>query len=617
MKGREAPPAVDFFQTSSFILHNFPLRSIKTLTPGALAALLMLLTVAAYIPAMGAGYIWDDDTLLTANPQMRSAEGLGEIWRGEHSRDYTPVTLTSFWVEWRLWGKNPAGYHVVNILLHGGSAVLVWMVLARLGVPGAWLGAALFAVHPVNVASVAWIAERKNTLSGAFFFGAVLCYLMARDGRRAGVYMGSLGLFLLAALSKGAVVTLPAVLLLCVWWKERKVTRRDVAGVVPYALIAMAAAVLTVRFQARAQHYGLLPDTLDYRVARAGMAIWYYLGALAWPGGMSPMRGPWVANPRAPLTYAPALAAAGMLALFYWKRRGWGRPLLFAYGYYLTMLLPVLGFVWMTLMQETPSADWWQYMAAPGIFACAAAGAATAARRWRVVTPLACAWVALLMIRTWQRGAIYESMESYCAAVTAEDPHAWTIQNNLGIMLKRRGRFAESEACFRQALRDNPGYVEAHINLGNTMGAAGNPAGEEAEFRQAEAMRPGDPEILDDLAGLYAAEGRMEEALASEREAVKAGPGNVPRLFRYGEMLAGRGRFAEAEGCFREAVGIAPNLVGPRFELCQALMAQGKRDAALEQCGEVERIARESGQADLIDAAAKLRRHCEGAPGAK
>jgi tetratricopeptide (TPR) repeat protein len=439
---------------------------------------------------------------------MRSLDGLAQIWRGEHSRDYTPLTLSTFWLEWRLWGATPTGYHVVNILLHALSAVLLWLILVRLRIPGAWLGALLFAIHPVNVASVAWVAERKNTLSSALFLGSILSYLVARDTKRRAPYLASIALFLLAALSKGAVVTLPAVLVLCLLWKDRKVTLRDLLQLLPYALIAIATALLTIRFQARAQHYGLIPDTFAYRTVRAGAAIWLYLGALLWPAGMSPMRQQWVPNPASPLTYAPALAAAGAFALLFWKRRIWGRPILFAYAYFLIMLLPVLGFVWMTLMQETPSADWWQYMAAPGIFACAGAGIVAAARRLRLVLPLTAVVVTLLVTQTWRRAAIYQSMETYCRAVTIEDPHAWTLQNNLGIMLKRRGRFAEAEACYHQALRDNPAYVEAHINLANAFGASGNLPAAEAELHLANQMRPHDPIILQNLANIYSAEGR-------------------------------------------------------------------------------------------------------------
>ena len=558
---------------------NFRLN-FRAPTPRTLAALLVLLTVVAYLPAIGAGTIWDDDTLLTANPQMRSIDGLAQIWRGEHSRDYTPLTLSSFWLEWRLWGDTPTGYHAGNILLHALCALLLWRILERLRVPGAWLGALLFAIHPVNVASVAWVAERKNTLSFAFFLGSVLCYLAGRDGQRRALYLGSIGLFLLAALSKGAVVAMPAVLLLCVLWQDRKIGRRDLWQVIPCALIAIAASLLTIRFQARAQHYGLLPDSAAYRVARAGASVWFYLGALFWPAGMSPMREPWLPNLRSPLTYLPALAAAAAPALFYWNRRTWGRPLLFAYTYYLLMLLPVLGFVWMTLMQETPGADWWQYMAAPGIFACAAAGFVAASRKWRPAIPLLGLVIVLLVIQTWRRAAIYHSMETYCRAVTAEDPHAWTLQNNLGILLKRQGRFAGAEACYHQALLDNPGYVEAHINLGNALGAAGDLAAAQAEFRRAAQMRPGDPHTAEGLAIL-------------------------------GGMFAGKGRFAQAEACFRDALALAPESIPLRIELCQTLVEQGKKEEAIEVCGEVDQLARKSGDPDAIAAAAKLRHDCE------
>jgi 4-amino-4-deoxy-L-arabinose transferase-like glycosyltransferase len=292
--------------------------NFRSLTPRALTALLILLTVVAYLPAIGAGNIWDDDTLLTANPQMRSLDGLAQIWRGEQTRDYTPLTSSIFWLEWQLWGGNPVGSHVANILLHAFSAVLLWRILARLRVPGAWLGALLFAIHPVNVASVAWIAELKNTLSAALFFGSILAWLAARHGNRRWAYLGSLGLFLLAALSKGAVVTMPAVLVLCVLWKDRKVTRRDLLQILPYAVIAIVVSLLTIRYQARAPHYGLLPVSIAYRIARAGAAIWFYLGALVWPAGMSPMRQPWLPNLRSPLAWLPAFAAAGAFALLFW-----------------------------------------------------------------------------------------------------------------------------------------------------------------------------------------------------------------------------------------------------------------------------------------------------------
>lgn len=584
--------------------------NLRSLTPRTLAALLVLMTLAAYLPAIHAGYIWDDDTLLTANPQMRSTDGLAQIWHGDNSRDYTPLTLSGFWLEWQLWGDNPAGYHIVNILLHALSAVLLWLILARLRVPGAWLGALLFAIHPVNVASVAWIAELKNTLSAALFLGSILAWLAWRENNRTGLYLGSLALFILAALSKGAVVTLPAVLLLCLLWQDRKVSRADMLRLIPYGVIALAAALLTILYQARAPHYGLLPDSIGYRVSRAGADIWFYLGALFWPVGLSPMRPPWLPGLHSLLAWVPGLGAAAVFAVLFWKRRSWGRPLLFGYACYLVMLLPVLGFVWMALMQQTPGTDWWQYLAAPGIFACVGAGVAMASQRWRFVTPLAGIALALLMVQTWRRAAIYESMETYCRAVTAEDPHAWTLQNNLGIMLRRDGRPAESEACFHQALEDNPGYVEARINLGNTLAIAGDATAAEAEYRKAAQMRPGDPASLGALASLLTREGRTGEALSFQAAAVQADPRNVASLVKLAQMLAGSGRYADAAACFRDASALAPENVSIRIGLCEALIAAGKHDDALRVCWDVDQIAHESGDTGIIEVAAKLRRDC-------
>jgi len=537
---------------------------LNLLTARTRAALLILITVAAFLPAIGAGYIWDDNTLLTDNPQIHGLHGLAQIWRGEQSRDYTPLTITMFWLEWRLWGDTPTGYHLLNILLHALSVLLLWRVLLRLRIRGAWLGALLFAIHPVVVASVAWVAELKNTLSAAFFFGSILAFLAGRDEKRRLLYAASVALFLLAALAKGSVVTLPAVLLLCILWKDRKVTPRDGCDLLPFALIALATALFTIVFQARAPHFGVLPDSPAYRLARAGMAVWYYLAALAWPAGLSPMRRPWLPDLHSPLAYLPVVAIVAAFALLCWKRRAsWARPLLFAFAYYLILLLPVLGFVWMTLMQETPSADWWQYLAAPGIFACVASAVVSASDRSRLALPLFCVILALLLFQTFRRTAIYQSMETYCLAVTTEDPDAYTLQNNLGIMFKRAGHFPEAQACFRRALQANPAYTDVHVNMANAFGAAG-------DFRSA-----------------------------------------ATELQHAGVMYAQQRQFSEAARSFDRALSLRPDDLQLRFQLCQALLALGQNNLALQVCADLEKLARRSGNSATISAVASLRHTCE------
>src|ERR1051326_1763170 len=237
------------------------------------AGLLLLLTIVSYGPAFHAGFIWDDDTSLTANPLIKSVSGLRQIWFSTKPYDYFPLTFTSFWVEWRLWGMNPTGYHIINVLLHASSAVLLWRVLLRLRVPAAWFAAAIFAVHPICVASVAWIAERKNTLSMFFcllsalwFLKSIECRVSSDKSKKAPLpspfYWLSLVAFAFALLSKTSVVTLPLVLILCVWWIERKkdISKSQVSNLEshpPSALHALRSTLHAVRLSSLLPFFAL------------------------------------------------------------------------------------------------------------------------------------------------------------------------------------------------------------------------------------------------------------------------------------------------------------------------------------------------------------------------
>jgi len=538
------------------------------------AALLILSAVIAYLPAINAGFVLDDNLLLTANRQMEGVSGLNQIWLGQNSCDYTPLTLTTFWLEHALWGNTPTGYHVVNILLHALAAILLWQNLSILRIRGSWLAALLFVIHPVNVASVAWIAELKNTLSAVLFFASVLAFLISQERRSEPFYAVSIALFALAGLSKGAVVCLPIVLCLCILWRSGKITCRDFARIAPFALVAITVALLTIRYQTRAPDYGLFSFDPLSRLARAGTVVWLYLGEIFWPIRLSPMFAQWQPN-RHTITYLPVVFLVIVVAILFWKRKRWGGPPLFASGYYLLMLLPVLGLVWMALQQEVSCADWWQYLAAPGIFAGIGAGFCAMLDRLKPARlslyAVLCVALSMLMIQTWRRGAIYESMETYCRAVLAENPRAWTLQTNLGVILAQRGEFEQAIAHHRQALLDNARFMQAHNNLGNALRSVGSLRESESEFRIALQLSPSNPTVLANLADTYFAEGKIGEALAADAQAIKVDRYNPQRYTEFGLKLAANKQFEQAVVCFRNALVLAPDDVANQAYLSRAL----------------------------------------------
>src|ERR1017187_4158122 len=201
--------------------------------------LIVLIMLAAYLPALRGGFVWDDYVLITENRMVTASDGLQRLWFTTEAPDYYPLTSSLWWLEWRWWGNRAAGYHVVNVLLHAVNAVLVWLVLRRLKIPGAWLAGLVFALHPVNVATAAWISEQKNTLSMLFFLMAILLYLKSDEEGGWRWYGMSLAAFLLALLSKAAVAMLPVVLLGCIWWRRGKIRWAEVARCLPFFALSL------------------------------------------------------------------------------------------------------------------------------------------------------------------------------------------------------------------------------------------------------------------------------------------------------------------------------------------------------------------------------------------
>ena len=446
--------------------------------------ILILSVILTYTPVWQAGFIWDDDAHLTANPCIVGPLGLKEIWTTS-AADICPLTLTTFWVEHALWGLGPLPYHLVNVLMHGACAVLLWRVLRSLRVQGAWLGAALWALHPVAVESVAWITEMKNTESGLFFLLSILFFvrwLRARDldGRTGGGWNYTLTLLFaaLAMASKSSTVILPVVLCLCAWWMEGRWRWRNVARVLPIFLMSIAASALSIWTQGLALAQAVtdpqLVRTWPERLATAGDAVWFYLGKLLWPHPLITIYPRWQIDTTQWVSYLPLLAVIVILSIFWLKRELWSRACFFAFAYFIAALLPVLGLIDNPIFRFSLVFDHFQYLGSIGPLALAGTGLAWFSdfiipkKPWLQST--LCAGLLLILgMASWQRTWAYESQETLWTDTLAKNPNSWLGHCNLGLALFQKGQVDDAIAQYQKAVEIYPNYVAAHYNLGNAL----------------------------------------------------------------------------------------------------------------------------------------------------
>jgi protein O-mannosyl-transferase len=550
---------------------------------GLFFAALLAAILLAYQPAWSGGFLWDDAAHLT-RADLRSWHGLWRIWfdPGATQQHY-PLVHSAFWLQQRLWGNDPTGYHLVTLLLHFGAAALVALTLRKLAVPGAYLAAAIFALHPVQVESVAWITELKNTLSAVFYLGAALAWLHFEERRQLRTWVLALFLFLLALCSKTVTATLPAALLLIHWWRRgRPSWRRDVVPLLPFFALGAAAGLFTIWVERRL--VGAEGAAFDLSVAQraliAGRAAWFYLGKLVWPANLVFIYPRWNVDPAALAQYvypAAALAAVGGL----WAQRKHFPGAFTAALFFLGTLLPALGFFDVYPFLFSFVADHFQYLASIGIIALAAAAVTFLPRRANQA--LSAAVLAILAALTWKQSQLYADAETLYRATLRGNPACWMAYNNLSGLLIARGAADEAAGLARKALELRPDYPEAHNNLALALARSGQVEEAIAHYRKAVDLSPGYAEARNNLGFALASRGQIDEAIFQYSKALESEPGRAGIHYNLAMALVARGQVIPAVSHLRRAVEMQPDFLEAHNNLGILLARSGRLDEAIEQ----------------------------------
>lgn len=571
--------------------------------------LLVAATVLAYWPALHGGFIWDDDVHITANETLRTWRGLWDIWfKPGATSQYYPLSFTGFWIGYHLWGLDTFGYHLQNVLLHGVAAVLLWRVLACLRVPGALLAGAIFALHPVNVMSVAWMTELKNTLSCTLALGSVWAYMrfaglgeydsggQSGDGRGAAsrsarrYYILSLFLFVLAMFAKTAASFLPVTLFLILWWQRDRLTRRDLAPLIPIFGIAGAMGALTIYIE---HHSGSASGaafnlSLPEKLLVSGRSFWFYLGKLIYPRQLTFIYERWRIDSGVWWQYLYPLAAAALLAGLWLARKRLGKGIWVAAMHFYVSTSMLILMVVLYMMQYSFVSDHWQYFGSMSVIGLAAAGIAGVLGRYGLwATPsgncMIMALLALLGVLTWRQTEMYADIETLWRTTIARNPQCWMAHNNLGLVLFKQGRTGEAIPEYRAALRINPADTEAHNNVGIALFQQGQPEEAISEYRDALRIDPGFAEAHNNLGVALLRQGKSEEAVAEIREALRIDPAFAEAHKNLGNFLLQHGQIEEAVAQYAEAVRINPTYGEAYYGLGNALLQGGRAGEGIDQ----------------------------------
>jgi tetratricopeptide (TPR) repeat protein len=573
---------------------------------------------------MNGKFIWDDDAYVQNNALLRSDDGLRQIWFSfNQPSQYFPMVYTSFRFEYALWGLNPLGYHITNIMLHAVNALLLWWVLRRLSVPGAWLAAAIFALHPVHVESVAWITERKNVLVAFFSLLCLLAWVRFADRSHKAqlawpAYILSLVLYVLALFSKTTACMLPAALVLLLWLKHIPIDSKRWWQITPYVLLGLAMGMLTVWWETEHLGTSLAPDVRMSMVAKllvASRALWFYVGKLFWPVNLAFSYPCWEIDAMDPLQYRWLLGCL-VVAYCMWRWRDKvGRDCLTAVAFFAVTLFPMLGFFSLYTFVYTYVADHYQYVASIGPIALFAAATCRIVNRFNkpgrsVATVIAVLVLITLGTLTWRQCHIYKDLETLWRDTLKKNPDSWLANNNYGEILHKRGQIDQAIEHYRTALRVKPDYWQTHFGMGTAMFQLRQFDNAISHFQKAlensNIISNTNKSIAYNKLGIaLLKKGKLDDSITNLRKALLFNPASAETRYNLALALIQQGKMNEAESHYHEAMRIKPNYATAHENIGDVYLVRGKIEEAIACWNRVFEL--DPGRADIINDIAWLR----------
>jgi len=564
------------------------------------------LTIVCYLPALDAGFIWDDNDWLTENPLVTEPGGLARIWSGAERLQYYPVLFTAFRAEFLLWGLNPLGYHLVNVLLHALNAFLLGWLLCRLRVPAAWWVALLFAVHPVHVESVAWVTELKNVLSGFFFLAALHWFVSFDERQKRSEFLLALLCFVAATLTKTATVTLPAVLLLVLVWKKRSLSRTDLFRLVPFFLVGGTLAAITVHLEkgmvALVQQEFVFSWT--ERVGIAARALFFYPWKLFFPQPLIFNYPRWnvAASAWSAVAAMTAVLLLAVLLAQLWKRglRGTVCAVLF----YMVTIFPALGFFDVYAFRYSFVADHFQYLASIGLLILAvqaglrlvdAAGARDAV--WPRVAG-SCV-VLLLAGLSFTQARAYHDLPTLWGDTVSKNPDSWIGHHSLALHYKDNGSTEEALRHAGEAIRCKPDSAESHTARGLIHAVREEPDLALADLNRAVELNPSYPQARLERAHVLLAVQRADAAVADLDLFLSTNPDYAPALHDRGRARVMLGRYEAALSDLDRAVLLGAGAAA-RIDRGSVHAQLRRFDLAREDAEEAIRLDGEDPRAHLL-----------------